>query len=44
MRYYYDHKAEIDAKIAAELEQVDRVHQAKERSPAWLKLKVRIAI
>jgi Protein of unknown function (DUF433) len=39
MGYYYDNQADIDAEIAAELEEVDRALQAKERSPVWLKLK-----
>jgi hypothetical protein len=43
MGYYYDHQAEIDAEIAAELEEVDRALQAKERSPVWLKLKAQRA-
>jgi uncharacterized protein (DUF433 family) len=37
--YYYDHKAEIDAEIAAELEEVDRGLDTDTRSPVWLKLK-----
>jgi uncharacterized protein (DUF433 family) len=43
MGYYYDHQAEIDAEIAAELEEVDQALQAKERSPVWLKLKAQRA-
>lgn len=39
MGYYYDNQAEIDAEIAAELEEVDRALAAEDRSPAWLKLK-----
>jgi uncharacterized protein (DUF433 family) len=39
MGYYYDHQAEIDAEIAAELEEVDQALEAKGRSPVWLKLK-----
>src|SRR5438309_1779398 len=38
MGYYYDHQAEIDAEIAAELDEVDRALAGSERSPAWLKL------
>jgi len=39
MGYYYDHQKEIDAEIAAELEEVDRAMRNPQRSPAWLKLK-----
>jgi hypothetical protein len=39
MAYYYDHQQEIDAEIAAELEEVDRAMQNPTRSPVWLKLK-----
>ena len=39
MGYYYDNQAEIDAEIAAELEEVDKALEAKERSRVWLKLK-----
>jgi uncharacterized protein (DUF433 family) len=39
MGYYYDNQAEIDAEIAAELEEVDLALDAKTRSPVWLKLK-----
>lgn len=39
MGYYYDNQAEIDAEIAAELEEVDRALNAKARSAVWLKLK-----
>ncbi len=39
MAYYYDHQGEIDAEIAAELEEVDRTLESKERSPVWVKLK-----
>src|SRR5687768_311802 len=38
MGYYYDNQAEIDAEIAAELEEVDRALVTKARSPVWLKL------
>jgi uncharacterized protein (DUF433 family) len=41
MGYYYDNQAEIDAEIAAELDEVDRALDAKTRSPVWLKLKAR---
>lgn len=39
MGYYYDNRAEIDAEIAAELEEVDRILAAEARSPVWLRLK-----
>ena len=39
MGYYYNHQPEIDAEIAAQLEEVDRALQNPKRSPAWLKLK-----
>lgn len=38
MGYYYDNQAEIDAEIAAELEEVDKALAAKDRSAVWLKL------
>jgi uncharacterized protein (DUF433 family) len=41
MGYYYDHQAEIDQEIAAELTQVDRLLKNPTRSPVWLKLKAR---
>jgi hypothetical protein len=40
--YYCDNQADwatIDAEIAAELEELDRVLDAEARSPVWLKLK-----
>src|SRR5260370_3675161 len=36
MGYYYDHQAEIDAEIAAELEEVDLALKDPTRSPVWL--------
>jgi len=39
MGYYYGNQAEIDAEIAAELEEVDRAIEYQTRSPVWLKLK-----
>lgn len=39
MGYYYDNRAEIDAEITAELEDVDRMAAADARSPVWLRLK-----
>src|SRR6266852_8438130 len=39
MGYYYDHQQEIDAEIAAELEEVDCALGNPKRSPVWLKLK-----
>lgn len=39
MGYYYDHRQEIDAEIAAELMEVEHVLQNPLRSSVWLKLK-----
>ena len=39
MGYYYDHQPEIDAEIAAELEEVDRAMQDPNRPPFWFRLK-----
>lgn len=39
MSYYYDHQAEIDAEITAELEEVDRAQKYPQRSLVWLRLK-----
>ena len=41
MGYYYDHQTEIDAEIAAELAEVDRVLKNPARSAVWLKLKAK---
>jgi hypothetical protein len=41
MGYYYDHQAEIDAEIGAELEEVDRAMKAPRRSSVWLKLRAK---
>ena len=39
MAYYYDHQAEIDAEIAAELAEVDEELRTKPRAPFWFRLK-----
>jgi hypothetical protein len=39
MAYYFDHQPEIDAKIAGELEETDRAHQAAQDSPLRLRLR-----
>lgn len=39
MAYYYDNRAEIDAEITAELDEVDRMLAAEARSSVWLRLK-----
>src|SRR5579862_4287019 len=39
MGYYYDNPEEVDAEMAAELEEVDRALDAKTRAPVWLKQK-----
>jgi hypothetical protein len=41
MAYYYDHQPEVDAEIAAELEEVDRAMHNPDRSTVWLRLKAR---
>ena len=38
MVYYYDNQAEIDAEIAAELEEVDQSLGKEARSAVWFKL------
>ena len=43
MCYYYDNQAEIDAEIAAELEEVDQELKDQARSAVWLKLKAQRA-
>src|SRR5438132_9732357 len=39
MTYYYDHRAEVDAEIQTELDQLDAESDPNARSPVWLKLK-----
>jgi Protein of unknown function (DUF433) len=39
MAYYYDHQAEIDAEIQAELDLLERDAKKNEASPIWQKLK-----
>ena len=39
MAYYHDNRAEIDAEIQDELDQLDRDPYANVRSPVWQKLK-----
>jgi uncharacterized protein (DUF433 family) len=39
MAYYFDHQAEIDAEIRAELDEVDRAHRAAQDSPLRLRLR-----
>ena len=39
MAYYFDHQAEIDAEIQAELDQLDEEARTKPRSTIWMKLK-----
>jgi hypothetical protein len=41
MGYYYDHQAEIDAEIQAELDQLNSEAATRPFSPIWLKLKAR---
>lgn len=41
MTYYFDHQAEIDAEIQAELDQLDAEAQIQPRSPIWSKLKAK---
>lgn len=44
MAYYYDHQAEIDAEIQAEIEQLDAESTPRTRSAIWLKLQATGAI
>jgi hypothetical protein len=39
MAYYFDHQAEVDAEIRAELDEVDRAHRAAQDSPLRLRLR-----
>jgi hypothetical protein len=39
MAYYHDHRAEIDAEIQEEVEQLGDDGATNSRSPIWLKLK-----
>ena len=41
MAYYFDNQPEIDAEIAAELEQVDAARQAAQGSPLRLRLRAK---
>ena len=39
MAYYHDHRAQVDAEIQAELDQLDSSGQGNAQSPIWQKLK-----
>lgn len=41
MAYYFDHQAEINAEIRAELDNLDRTQNAVEQSPLRLKLRAK---
>lgn len=41
MAYYFDHEAEIDAEIRAELDELDRTQQTAQDSPLRLRLRAK---
>lgn len=41
MAYYFDHQAEIDAEIRAELDESDRTRAADENSPLRIRLRAK---